>query len=39
MPAKMIPAAIAGKPAQRMTLEAVIFILFSLIAVCGVIFM
>jgi hypothetical protein len=29
MPAKMIPAAIADKPAQRMRLDAVIFILLS----------
>src|SRR6266498_5347453 len=33
MPAKMIPATIADKPAQRMSFGVVIFILLSLIAV------
>ena len=34
MPAKMIPATIADSPDQRMSFEVVIFILFSLIAIC-----
>jgi hypothetical protein len=33
MAIKMIPAAIAGNPAHRMSFEAVTFIFFSLIAV------